>query len=719
MQTIGVRAISATREKGPFLRPGDNCWRIGHADRLSYLLDGEQFFPAFRAAALEAEHSLLMLGWDIHSQFELLRDPAGDAFPTGLRDFLNALVKRRPQLQVHVLSWDFSMILAANREWTASYNMRWKTRERVHFKLDSEHPVGASHHQKVVVVDDRVGFAGGLDFTFGRWDSNEHRPNDPRRADDGEIPQPYHDVQLMVDGEPARYLGDLARERWRAATGEILEPPQPAPGHDPWPQALPVDLENTQVGLLRTLPAWQGRESVREVERLLVEAIARAQQWIYLENQYFTAPVIRDALLARLQEEDGPEVIVLLPQRTAGWLSQNTMDVLRERVLRRLFAADRHDRLRVYYPYRPGLGDTCINEHAKVTVIDDRLLCAGSANLNNRSMGLDSECNLAVEDQGEAHRRRGIARLRDRLLAEHLDVSVAGLQGEIAARGSLIAAIEFLQSSGRTLKPLALVVSEEMDARVPETPLADPEHAIDRDYLLEHLLINEDKPRAKRGLYALAGILLLALLLAAVWRWTPLNDWIAARRLLEEMSALRGSWIAPLAVIAVYTVGGLIMFPVTLMIVGTGLAFGAAYGFVYALLGVEVSALATYVIGQYVGHDAIRRLSDRWFSRASRYLGRQGLLAIVTLRIVPVAPFTVVNLVAGASHISLRDFALGTLLGIMPGTLVLVVLSDQVVSAIQSPEVAQIAFLLGLAAAVGLSLWGLRHWVKSDENESR
>lgn len=700
------------------MRPGDTCWRVGHAGRLSYLVDGEQFFPAFRAAALEAEHSLLMLGWDIHSQFELLRGEADDGFPIGLRDFLNALVKRRPQLQVQVLSWDFAMILAVNREWAASYKMGWKTHERVHFELDSEHPAGASHHQKVVVVDDRVGFAGGLDFTFGRWDSSEHRPGDSRRADDGAIPQPYHDVQLMVDGEAARDLGDLARERWRIATGETLEPPAPAPGHDPWPQAVPVDLENTPVGVLRTLPAWASREPVREVERLLVEAIARAQQWIYLENQYFTAPVIRDALLARLQEEDGPEVIVVLPQRTVGWLSQNTMDVLRERLLRRLFEADRHDRLRVYYPYRPGLGDMCINEHAKVTVIDDRLLCAGSANLNNRSMGLDSECNLAVEDGGEAHRRLGIARLRDRLLAEHLGVAVDDLQKAIDGRASLIGAIESLQSPGRTLKPLELVVSQARDARVPETPLADPEHAIDRDYLLDQLVIDEDKPKAKRGLYALAGILLLALLLAAVWRWTPFNEWIDARQLMEQMSALRGSWVAPLAVIAFYIIGGLMMFPVTLMIVGTGLAFGAAYGFAYALLGAEVSALVTYAIGQYVGHESIRRLSDRWVSRASRYLGRQGLLAIITLRIVPVAPFTVVNMVAGASHISLRDFALGTLLGMLPGTLALVVLSDQVVSAIQSPEAAQIALLLGLTVAAALLFWGLRHWVKSRENES-
>ena len=716
MCSDGASESSETDGEKPFLRPGDTCWRIGQAERVRYLVDGEQFFPAFRAAALAAEHSLLMLGWDIHSQFKLLREEADDGFPLGLRDFLDALVEQKKRLHVHVLSWDFAMLLAPDREWAVSYKMGWKTHDRVHFALDGNHPVGASHHQKVVVIDDRVGFAGGLDFTRGRWDSRQHRPDDPRRSDDGEeIPQPYHDVQLMVEGEAARYLGDLARERWRVATGETLAAPRSQADHNPWPQAVAADLEQVPLAVVRTLPACGAQPAVREVERLLVEAIARAREWIYLENQYFTAPVIRDALAARLQEDDGPEVVVVLPEWTDGWLSQNTMDVLRERVLRRLFDADRHDRLRVYYPHQAGLDGQCINQHAKVTVIDDRLLCAGSANLNNRSMGLDSECNLAIEDGGQERRRAGIALLRDRLLAEHLDIDIEKLREALVREASLIRTIESLRSSGRSLRPLELVVSKARDARVPETAIADPEHAIDREYLLGQLLAGKDKPPARRGLFTLAAILLLALLLAGAWRWTPLNEWVDARTLLDRLAVLRGSWLAPLVVIGIYLVGGFLIFPVTLMVVGTGLAFGAVYGFFYAMLGAEISALVTYAIGQYVGHDSIRRLSDRWVSRASCYLGRQGLLAIITLRIVPVAPFTVVNLVAGASHIGLRDFAVGTLLGMLPGTLALVVLSDQVLNAIQSPEAARIALVVGLVILVALLFWGLKRWVKKRE----
>lgn len=705
------------------LQPGSNCWRLSHAQAVRYLVDGEAFFTAFRQAALRAERSIFILGWDIHSAFELLREDPGDGMPTRFGEFLDALARRRGGLDIFILTWDFAMILAPDREWVARYKFDWQTHPRVRFRFDSRHPTGSSHHQKVVVIDDRVAFVGGLDFTRGRWDSSEHRPGDRRREDvPGEIPRPYHDVQMMVEGEVATDLGELARQRWQWATDERLPAPADRPAAEdgadssPWPPDVRVDLADVPVGIARTYPAYEGggieRDEVREVEQLLLDAFRQARRWIYIENQYFTAPRVADALAARLAEPDGPEVVIVLPRETVGWLSQNTMDVLRERRLRQLREVDAHDRLRVYYPDLPALGEQCINVHSKVLVTDDDLLCVGSANLNNRSMGLDTECNLAVESGGRAERREGIALLRDRLLAEHLDVQTGEVAEAIAREGSLIRAIERLRSSGRTLATLEMQVSKERDALVPETSIADPEQAIDTDYLADRFIPREDKSALGRGVVALVVLVLLALLLAAAWRWTPLGEWVDLGAALERIGSLRGAWYAPLLVAAIYVVGGFLMFPVTLLIVATGLAFGAAYGFAYALLGAELSALASYAVGHHLGHASINRLSGRWVERASRFLGRQGLLAMITLRIVPVAPFTVVNLVAGASHISLRDFALGTLLGMVPGTLALAVLSDQVAAAVQAPELERIAVVAALILVIALGAWGLRRWLR-------
>ena len=158
------------------LKPGKNCWRIEHADRVSMLVDGADYFHAFRECAKLAEHSILIIGWDIDGSFKLERQSVDDGLPVNLRDFLDSLASRREQLQIHVLDWDFAMIFAADREWLPSYKLDWTTHERLHFRLDNHYPPGASHHQKIVVIDDRVAFAGGLDFALGRWDTPEHRP---------------------------------------------------------------------------------------------------------------------------------------------------------------------------------------------------------------------------------------------------------------------------------------------------------------------------------------------------------------------------------------------------------------------------------------------------------------------------------------------------------------------------------------------------------------
>jgi phosphatidylserine/phosphatidylglycerophosphate/cardiolipin synthase-like enzyme/uncharacterized membrane protein YdjX (TVP38/TMEM64 family) len=694
------------------LNPGENCWRVEHADRLSLLVDGADYFHAFREAARNAQRSVLIIGWDVDGRFELERDGASDGLPTNLRDFLDSLASRNKDLHIHVLDWDFAMIYASDREWLPSYKMDWTSHRRLHFRLDKQHPVGASHHQKIVVIDDRVAFAGGLDFALGRWDTSEHRPDDPRRRDiDSTIPQPYHDVQLMVSGPVAKALGELARERWHTATGQRLSAPQPAEDSDPWPEGVRVDLAGASVGIARTYPEYEDRQAIREVQQLLIDAIAAARNTIYIENQYFTAHSVGDALAARLAEDDGPEVVVILPQRTVGWLSQNTMDVLRERLIKRLNAADRHDRLRVYYPHVPGLDTQCINVHAKVIVIDDVLLRVGSANFNNRSMGLDTECDLAIEAGSEARVREAVVAWRNRLLAEHLDVTATAVGKALAEQGSIIRAIDTLSHSGRTLKPFEFCVTEEVDALVPEAQISDPEAPIDADQLARQLVADDEKQPARRSLIALASVLIVALLIAATWRWTPLSEWIDLKAGIDRLGSLRGAWTAPLVVTVIYIVAGLMIFPVTLLIVATGVAFGATYGFAYALLGAELSALVTYAIGQYLGHDAVRSLSNRWVSRVSRRLAQQGLLAIITLRVVPVAPFSVINLVAGASHIRFRDFALGTLLGMAPGILALTVFSDQVVAAIAAPETVRLASLLLLAIVIGAGTWWLSRWL--------
>ena len=690
-------------------QPGRNCWRVERAHRAAFLIDGANYYAAFREAVLKAKHSVFILGWDIESNLRLTRD--GDDDPS-LGRFLNEVVSERPDLEVYVLIWDFAMIYAAEREWLPVYRLGWKTHRRLHFRLDDRHPIGGSQHQKIVVVDDSLVFLGGMDLSRSRWDTPEHKPGDPRRVNAaGDRYVPYHDVQLMVDGPAAAALGELARYRWRRATGENLGAPQPA--GDPWPDGVGPDLTDVDLALARTFPKHNGQDEVREVERLYLDSIAAAERSLYIENQYLTSSRIRDALAARLKEEDGPEVVIVVPEKTGGWLEQNTMDVLRRDLIRTLREADRYGRLRVTYPYIEGLAPEHLSVHSKVMVVDDRLVRLGSSNLSNRSMGLDSECDAAVE----AHTprvRTAIRNLRARLLSEHLGADPEALQRE-KADDSLLATLRRFEGGPRYLTELdenRLQVDPEIEALVSQSNLVDPERPVEPEQLAQQMLPEEHHPSARRRVAGFLLTIAALVALAAAWHWTPLNQWLDVQTVVAAVGALDEHALAPWFVVTGYLVGGFVMVPVTFMVVVTVLAFGPLEGFLLALAGSLVSAAATYGLGHIAGRRTIRRVAGSRLNRLSQRFAKRGLLTVIGVRIVPVAPFTVVNLVAGASHIRFWTYMLGTLLGMTPGLVGLSAFMDRLVALVRHPDTMNFALAAGVAAVLVVAGFLVQRWLR-------
>lgn len=711
------------------MKPGRNCWRIEHAERLAFLVDGADFFRAFRATARHARHSLLIIGWDIDSRVDLLRrqgpprrEKAADGLPLALGDFLNSLLKRNRQLHIHILDWDFTVMFAPDREWMPLYKEQWITHPRLHFRLDDQHPVGGCHHQKVIVADDRVAFVGGLDLTRGRWDTAAHLPRDPRRKDleGDQVPQPYHDIQMIVEGPVAAAAGDLARDRWRLATGEILSSPSlpdVSTGSDPWPEFLMPDLEDAEVAISRTIPLYGNQKEVREVEQLLIDAIATARKAIYIEAQYFTANRIGEALAKRLEEPDGPEMVLVLPERTDGWLSQNTMDVLRERLFEQLIAADRHHRLRLYRPCIPGLGEQCVNVHSKIIVIDDELVRVGSANLNNRSMGLDTECDLAFEARGDPRIRGAIGAFRSRLLAEHLGAGAVEIEARLASEGSLIRAIDAINGGGRCLLPLAFRVTPEMDALVPSGELVDPDHAVSAGQIVEEVIPAEHREPVRRHLFLTFAILAAIVALAAAWHWSPLRKWVDVEMLAGMAADFAQFHAAPLLALAGFVAGGLVAFPLTVLIMVCILLFGPWLGFLYSLSGALLSASITYGIGHFMGRDVVRKLAGSKLTELNRRLARRGLITVILVRLLPVAPFTIVNLVAGASRIRFHDFVIGSAIGLIPGTVGISLFADRLAAAIRKPDILTFALLVAVIAAIIAASFAFWRWEQRQRND--
>ena len=704
---------TSTRPAVSILKPGRNCWRIEHADRVCFLIDGDSYFRAFRSVVASAQRSVFILAWDIDSRLRLLRDDRTHQAPLRLSEFLQWLLKRRRRLHVYLLSWDFAILWSANREWLPIYKLGGKTHRRMHVHLDDRHPVGACHHQKVVVVDGQIAFAGGLDLALGRWDTPQHLPDDPRRIEYSfRSLRPYHDVQMMVSGGAAAALAELASIRWRYATGHAPRRTAIAtPASDPWPDGFSPDLENVPVAIVRTQPACDGLPEIREVEQLYLDSIAAARKSIYIENQYLTADRVGAALARCLAQRDGPEVILVLGFNTEGWLGQKIMDMLRVKLIRKLREADRHDRLRVYYPDIPGAGNHYLNVHSKVMIVDERLLRIGSSNLDNRSMGFDTECDLVIEAAGEARIEQAIAHFRDRLLGEHLDVSVEKVAQARAASGSLIAAIETLSGPGRSLKPLEPVLPAVSEAFLDEVRLADPEAPIDPDYLVGRFMPEARYSMAGRRIFrwllSVTGLLLLVL----AWSWTPLHNWLNLSPLAVVISRLQQFPATPLLITTAFVTAGLLAVPLTLLIIVTVLLYGLWVGFIYSLAGVMASAMCGYAAGRLLGRKTLRRLAGSRFSRIIQGLGRRSVLTIIMVRIIPVAPFTLINLGAGVSRTRLRDFLLGTLLGMAPGMLAVALLVDLARASVLSPRADTIILFVAVASFIGVTVYFLGKWL--------
>jgi phospholipase D1/2 len=693
----------------PIAVQGRNCWRVAHARRAAFIIDGENYYRALREAMCRARRSIFIIGWDVHSQVRLVCNHKEDNYPETLGALINALVKEHRGLHVYILNWDFAMIYTMDREFFPAYKLSWRSSQRVHFCLDGEHPVGGSQHQKVVVIDDRIAFCGGIDLSKSRWDTSAHRIEDECRIDpDGRHYRPFHDLQTVVDGRAAEALGELARERWRFGGGIDPVGNDSGVAHDPWPPSIPPVLSDIDVGIARTLPAYKERREVREVERLYLDSIAAARKFIYIEAQHFSSNNIAQALLERLAEPQGPEVVMIMPDRTDDWLEQHTMDVLRARLVKELRQADRHDRLRLYYVRLSREPHVSLMVHAKLMIIDDRFVHHGSSNLTNRSLGLDSECDLVIESTPSQDCGEAIAGLRRRLLAEHLNREVQAVAEAEAAQASLIAAIESLRGGEHCLEPLYVDIPESFDEWVPDSALLDPEKPIEPNEMFDYFVDPEQQKPLYRRFLRISLLLLVVFGLVAMWRWTPLSDYLDI-----DIVAAAGEWIdarpfTPLLILAAYLIAGLAAVPITLMIIATVMVFGPWAGVGYALVGSQLSALAAFGIGHLLGRDSVRKLAGSRVNRLSRALGKRGMLTIITLRIVPVAPFIVINVIAGVSEIRLRDFAIGSTLGMVPGVVAMALLADRMVASLRDPSLTSIAVLIAVVALVVLCLLGLR-----------
>jgi phospholipase D1/2 len=415
------------------LRPGVNCWSIDEVCQTGLLIDGRDYYRAFYRAAKAARRYILIAGWQFDSSVDLLRGDDLTEADTDVRflPFLNGLCEKNPELQVYILAWDFSLLFAFRREWWQEWIFNWGTSNRLQFRFDDCHPFAASHHQKFVVIDGHIAFVGGADICAQRWDNRCHLAEHPNRTDASAEPYgPYHEIQSYHMGPVVRLLVELFTRRWRQCGGELTLP-SPPPTYDVVIEPS-VALAATRVALSRTQPPMltPPQEPVQEIHRLYLDAIATAEQLIYIENQYFSSQAIYTALVDRMRatQRSRLQIVMLLPKRpealteiiAVGFAQTRLLDALQD------IARQTGHALGIYYTTATvGSGrEKPTYIHAKLLLVDDRFLTVGSANMTNRSMGLDTEVNVSWEVSSPCQEAliQSIRQVRVSLLAEHTGV---------------------------------------------------------------------------------------------------------------------------------------------------------------------------------------------------------------------------------------------------------------------------------------------------------
>jgi phosphatidylserine/phosphatidylglycerophosphate/cardiolipin synthase-like enzyme len=359
------------------------------------LIDGAEALPLIASELKAARSHIHMTNWFLSPDFDLVRGEQ----PVVLRHLLAELAER---VDVRILVWAGAPLplFRPSRREVREMRERLTKETRIQCGLDAKERPMHCHHEKTIVIDDRVAFVGGIDLTSesgDRFDSAQH----PARSAIG-----WHDATTRIEGPAVTDVAEHFRMRWHEVNGEQLAPATPA---DP---AGEVELQ-----IVRTVPEHVYDAVPRGDFRILesyTAALRTAERYIYVENQFLWSPEIARLLRDKLTNPPSPDfrMLFVLPANPKNG-NDDTRGVLAE-----LIDADGEDgRMLACALYaRSGARADPIYVHAKIAIIDDRWLTLGSANLNEHSLFNDTEMNVVAHDPELA------VRTRQRLWAEHLEL---------------------------------------------------------------------------------------------------------------------------------------------------------------------------------------------------------------------------------------------------------------------------------------------------------
>lgn len=666
-------------------KDGVNCWRQEIAYHASLIVDYADYYRDLAESLMKAKHSIFITGWDIDSRIQLLREGTPDN-PTTLYEILTLRARGNPNLQIYLNRWNYSFIMAGSREPMAVWRWRKAMLPNIHYIRDGMVPVGACHHQKIVIVDDEIAFMGGMDISFGRWDKRSHYPHNEKRTDPGGLYNPvskvvfpaYHDIQTIVSGPAAKALAELSRERWRIAAGYDAVPMRKTRSQekpDVWPESEEVDLEHISIAIARTIPKYANYTPAYEIEQIYLDEISRARKFIYFENQYFTRKNIAQALCRQLDENPDLRILMVSSYNPQGFFEKITMWVGRMK-FKQILHRRHYKRVCMAYPISRGNGTKRpVRIHSKFMVVDDAFMHVGSANLNNRSMGMDTECDIIYQADTNKHKKT-FEHLRNDLIREHTGMKTKDIQALIDQGRSPHEFMQVVPDSRQSLvkwrdgkffsgspSEIPYYIGDSEKGLIPGMPLPD-----------------DDTSRATLFPRKTIAALFLFLAASALMIWSRDVGWTenigTDDGLKETLETIRQSPNALLTSIGLYILASYLFVPVTLLTAIVATVFGYWQSLFICATGAVASAILGYGTGRLIGRDKFRFFTGTTLERLKSQAKRSNIITMTFLRMIPVAPFSMVNIAIGILQMPFLVYFTGSILGLVPGKFITVFLAD-------------------------------------------
>ena len=694
--------------------PGENCWVKSNATFAAPLIDCGNYYKALHSAIVKAKHSIFIVGWDIDSRIRLLRgeDEEQSEAPSRISDLLKWKAEQNPDMKIYLLRWDSSLAFFAQREMWAKEAWDEKTPDNVKTELDDTIPMGGSQHQKIVLVDDELVFSGGMDVSTNRWDTRDHPVvSEERDGPDGEY-GPLHDVQMVSSGPVVADFSKLVRWRWQRVANEtpimVREDANvsiDAPIPPSWPQDYPPIFENVECALARTIPFMDEVEPAQEVRNMLLDLINEAVSIIYIENQFTTRQEIAEALNKQLKLKPDLSVCIVSSYEPKGKFECEAFWASRIQFKSILEKGIAPERVKVTYSSIEDMqGRRAYKRiHSKVMTIDDKYLVIGSSNLSNRSMTLDTEIDTILFGNTPQN-RQSIAHVRNDLLAEHTGRTIEDMETILKESQPVDALMRGQIAHGYVLTEVRDEIFTEQSSNNLFRSLSDPEEPLISIPTLGGAVTPARNPR-RRSIMIAIGLTVLAVLGGLMFWASQSISWLSADSINAFLEESRGTYFALPTVLLVYVIGGILFFPVTVLSLAVAAIFGPIWGPVYGMMGALLSSAILFGIGKLSGNAGLRKLGGPKVAAVDEKLKRSGIVGVAAIRMLPVAPFSLVNLVAGISSIGIFQFLVGTFLGMFPPMIAKGLVGDSITQIWRNPSIESISYLVA-----GILLWAFLIW---------